>query len=55
MTVLAPITRMPEVGALLEKLPDLTVVIDHMADCPVDQPDGTGEADRARNATPTCS
>ena len=38
MTVLAPITRMPEVAALLEKLPDLTVVIDHMADCPVDQP-----------------
>ena len=38
MTVLAPITRMPEVGALLEKLPDLTVVIDHMADCPVDKP-----------------
>jgi predicted TIM-barrel fold metal-dependent hydrolase len=38
MTVLAPITRMPEVGALLDKLPDLTVVIDHMADCPVDQP-----------------
>src|SRR5579872_522070 len=38
MTVLAPIGRMPEVGALLEKLPDLTVVIDHMADCPVDQP-----------------
>jgi predicted TIM-barrel fold metal-dependent hydrolase len=38
MTVLAPITRMPEVGALLEKLPDLTVVIDHMADCPIDQP-----------------
>jgi L-fuconolactonase len=38
MTVLAPITRMPEVGVLLEKHPDLTVVIDHMADCPVDQP-----------------
>jgi L-fuconolactonase len=38
MTVLAPITRMPEVGALLESTPDLTVVIDHMADCPVDQP-----------------
>jgi predicted TIM-barrel fold metal-dependent hydrolase len=38
MTVLAPITRMPEVGLLLEKLADLTVVIDHMADCPVDQP-----------------
>jgi len=38
MTVLAPIGRMPEVGLLLEKLPDLTVVIDHMADCPVDRP-----------------
>ncbi|MCX6631877.1 MAG: amidohydrolase family protein [Candidatus Solibacter sp.] len=38
MTVLAPITRMPDVAVLLEKLPDLTVVIDHMADCPVDQP-----------------
>jgi len=38
MTVLAPIGRMPEVGALLEKTPDLTTVIDHMADCPVDQP-----------------
>ncbi|HLK65214.1 MAG TPA: amidohydrolase family protein [Bryobacteraceae bacterium] len=39
MTVLAPIGRMPEVGTLLEKLPDLTVVIDHMADCPVDRLD----------------
>ncbi len=38
MTVLAPITRMPDVGRLLEKMPELTVVIDHMADCPVDQP-----------------
>jgi predicted TIM-barrel fold metal-dependent hydrolase len=38
MTVLAPITRMPEVATLLEALPDLTVVIDHMADCPVNQP-----------------
>src|ERR1035441_4042950 len=38
MTVLAPVARMPEVAALLEKLPDLTVVIDHMADCPIDQP-----------------
>jgi predicted TIM-barrel fold metal-dependent hydrolase len=38
MTVLAPITRMPDVGALLERLPDLTVVIDHMADCPIDKP-----------------
>jgi len=38
MTVLAPITRMPDVGLLLERLPDLTVVIDHMGDCPVDTP-----------------
>jgi predicted TIM-barrel fold metal-dependent hydrolase len=38
MTVLAPVTRMPEVGLLLEGLPGLTVVIDHMADCPIDQP-----------------
>ena len=38
MTILAPITRMPEVGALISRFPDLTVVIDHMADCPVDQP-----------------
>ena len=38
MTVLAPVTRMPEVSLLLEKTPDLTTVIDHMADCPVDQP-----------------
>lgn len=38
MTVLAPISRMPEIPALLDKTLDLTVVIDHMADCPVDQP-----------------
>ncbi|MEK7751236.1 MAG: amidohydrolase family protein [Acidobacteriota bacterium] len=38
MTLLAPVTRMPDAAALIEKFPDLTVVIDHMADCPVDQP-----------------
>jgi L-fuconolactonase len=38
MTVLAPITRMPDMQALIEKYPDLTLVIDHMADCPVDRP-----------------
>ncbi len=38
MTVLAPVTRMPDVAPLLEPLPELTVVIDHMADCPIDQP-----------------
>ena len=38
MTVLAPISRMPDVAALGDKHPDLTLVIDHMADCPIDQP-----------------
>jgi predicted TIM-barrel fold metal-dependent hydrolase len=38
MTVLAPITRMPDVANLLERMPELMVVIDHMADCPVDRP-----------------
>jgi predicted TIM-barrel fold metal-dependent hydrolase len=38
MTVLAPIARIPDVEQLIAKYPDLTVVIDHMADCPVDQP-----------------
>ena len=39
MTVLAPVTRMPDVQPLIESHPDLIVVIDHMADCPVDQPE----------------
>ncbi len=38
MTVLAPIGRMPDAEALISKYPELTVVIDHMADCPVNQP-----------------
>jgi predicted TIM-barrel fold metal-dependent hydrolase len=38
MTILAPITRMPDIAALADKFADLTVVIDHMADCPLDQP-----------------
>jgi L-fuconolactonase len=38
MTVLAPIGRMPDVARLAERFPELTIVIDHMADCPVDQP-----------------
>src|SRR5262252_5942340 len=38
MTVLAPVTRMPEVAKLVEKFPSLTVVIDHMADSPLDKP-----------------
>jgi L-fuconolactonase len=38
MTLLAPISRMPDIQKLVDQFPDLTVVIDHMADCPVDQP-----------------
>ncbi len=38
MTLLAPISRVPDIHKLVDQFPDLTVVIDHMADCPVDQP-----------------
>src|SRR5580704_288212 len=38
MTVLAPITRMPDVVPLMDRTPNLTLVIDHMADCPIDEP-----------------
>jgi predicted TIM-barrel fold metal-dependent hydrolase len=37
MQVYAPITRMPDLVHLIEQCPDLTVVIDHMADCPIDR------------------
>jgi len=43
MTILAPITRMPDVAVLIDRFPDLTVVIDHMADCPLDQPHELGK------------
>lgn len=39
MTLLIPVTRLPDIAPLLDANPDLTVVIDHMADCPVDRPD----------------
>jgi predicted TIM-barrel fold metal-dependent hydrolase len=39
MTLLAPISRLPDVQKLVDKYPDLTIVIDHMADCPVDHPE----------------
>ena len=39
MTILAPVTRMPDLAPLIEQHPDLNVVIDHMADCPLDRPD----------------
>ncbi len=38
MTILTPITRIPDIDALYGKFPELTLVIDHMADCPVDKP-----------------
>jgi len=38
MTVLAPVTRMTDVASLAERFPELTVVIDHMADCPLNHP-----------------
>lgn len=39
MTILAPVTRLPDLVPLIEANPELTVVIDHMADCPLDRPD----------------
>jgi predicted TIM-barrel fold metal-dependent hydrolase len=38
MTILAPVTRMPDIEKLAEHYPNLTIVIDHMADSPLDQP-----------------
>jgi L-fuconolactonase len=39
MTLLIPVTRLPDVHALIEANPDLQVVIDHMADCPLGEPE----------------
>ncbi len=39
MTVLAPVTRMPDVARLADRFPDLTIVIDHMADSPLNHPE----------------
>ncbi len=38
MTVLIPVTRAPDVAKLAGRFHDLTVVVDHMADCPLNQP-----------------
>jgi predicted TIM-barrel fold metal-dependent hydrolase len=38
MQVYMPIARIPDLVHLIEQCPDLTVVIDHMADCPIDRP-----------------
>jgi L-fuconolactonase len=39
MTLLIPVTRLPEIHSLIEANPELQVVIDHMADSPLDQPE----------------
>jgi L-fuconolactonase len=39
MQVLLPATRLPDLVPLVEANPELDVVIDHMADCPLDRPD----------------
>jgi predicted TIM-barrel fold metal-dependent hydrolase len=39
MTLLAPVSRKPDLMPLIEREPELTVVIDHMADSPLDRPD----------------
>jgi predicted TIM-barrel fold metal-dependent hydrolase len=39
MTLLITVDRLPEIHALIEANPDLQVVIDHMADSPVDHPE----------------
>lgn len=38
MTLLLPTSRLPDVQPLIERYPGVTVVIDHMADCPIDDP-----------------
>jgi L-fuconolactonase len=39
MLILTGPTRLPDLAAILERHPDLDVVIDHMADCPPDRAD----------------
>ena len=39
MTILAPPLRLPDLVPLIDANPGLNVVIDHMADCPLDRPD----------------
>jgi L-fuconolactonase len=43
MTLLLPASRLPDIVPLLDKFPTLTTVIDHMADCPVDDSQGFHE------------
>jgi L-fuconolactonase len=36
MTLLIPVSRIPDIQPMMDRHPELTVVIDHMADCPID-------------------
>jgi predicted TIM-barrel fold metal-dependent hydrolase len=38
MQILSPAGRMPDIGRLAERYPELDVIIDHMASCPVHAP-----------------
>jgi L-fuconolactonase len=40
MTLLAPVSRVSDIQRLVDKFPDLIVVLDHMADCPLDDAEG---------------
>jgi L-fuconolactonase len=40
MTVLAPASRMPDVARLADQFPDLTIVVDHMADAALNDRNG---------------
>ena len=35
MCILCPVQRIPDVARVIERVPDLDVCIDHMADCPI--------------------
>ncbi|MFN7995592.1 MAG: amidohydrolase family protein [Bryobacteraceae bacterium] len=39
MQILSTTARMPDIGRLAERYPDLTVIIDHMASCPPNAPE----------------
>jgi predicted TIM-barrel fold metal-dependent hydrolase len=39
MCILCPIQRIPDVERVIRRHPDLDVCIDHMAECPIDEPD----------------
>lgn len=39
MTILTSVTRLPDLAPLIEANPELNVVIDHMADCPLHRPE----------------